>query len=270
MGEPPIDEGLGYAALIGDTDLVRFELDEGANIESQGLSGDTPILSAIKNSVEDHQIDGTPPKNECVEFLLERGADVSAVDRYGRSAIHICAIGGSVTQLMLLLEYKADVNQKTRIGRRNSPLHTCSINGHVEFAKCLIRHGAHIDSLNITHRTPLMAAVASSHTPRRNLEIVKYLVEEGVDLLLQGIDGQTAESLSIDNDRTDLTEVIQAAILIKEKCIAFGLGSIQRLGDGSWVNRIDPLVMHMVLLEALRGKRSSENANSVTQNPVFQ
>ena len=72
---------------------------------------------------------------------------------------------------------------------------------------------------------------------------------------MQGIDGQTAESLSIDNDRPDLTEVIQAAIFIKEKCIAFGLGSIQRLGEGSWVYRIDPLVMHMVLPEALREKK---------------
>ena len=255
MGEPYVDIGILRAASWGSAHLVRIKLDQGENIETHGPDGDTPLLLAIKNSVFMHELYKTPINNEAIEFLLKRGADVSAMNRCGRSAIHICANGGSVTQLRLLLEHKADVNKKTRIGWENTPLHICSMNDHVEFAKCLIRHGADIDSLDIKHNTPLMAAVSSSHTPPRNLEIVKYLVEEGVDLLLQGINGQTAESLSIDNDRKDLTEVIQAAILIKEKCIAFGLGSIQRLGEGSWVYRIDPLVMHMVLHEALRKKK---------------
>jgi ankyrin repeat protein len=251
MGEPPINVDLWYATLSGNTALVRNILDEGADIESQGLDGDTPLLSAIKRSVECSQNDETPPNNELVEFLLKREADVSALDRYGRSAIHICARGGSVTQLMLLLEHKADINQKTRIGQKNSPLHICSISGHVEFAKCLVRHGADIDSLNIKHRTPLMEAVAASYMPLMNLEIVKYFIEEGVNLLFRGLDGQTAESLSIDNDREDLTEVIKAAILIKETCMAFAFGSIHRLAEGSVVDQIDPLVMRMILHRVL-------------------
>ena len=252
MGElSTIDISILRGASWGSTALVSARLDQGANIESHGLDGDTPLLLAIENSVFMHELYKTPINNEVIEFLLKRGADVSAINRCGRSAIHICAEGGSVTQLRLLLEHKADVNKKTRIGWKNTPLHICSINGHVEFAKCLIRHGADIDSLDIEHNTPLMAAVASSHTSPRNLEIVKYLVEEGVDLLLQGIDGQTAESLSIDNGRTDLTEVIKAAILIKETCMAFALGSIQRLGEGSVVHQIDPLVMRMILHQVL-------------------
>jgi ankyrin repeat protein len=255
MGEPStIDMGILNAASWGCTPLVRRKLDDGANIESTGPDGDTPLLLAIKDSVYVHELYKTPTNNELVEFLLKRGADVNAMTRYGRSAIHICASGGSVTQLMLLLEHKADVNQKTRIGQKNSPLHISSINDHVEFAKCLIHHGADIDSLDITHRTPLMAAVAASYTPLMNLEIVKYLIEEGANLMLRGLDGQTTKSLSIGMNREELTKVIQAAIQIKETCMAFAFGSIQRLGEGSVVNQIDPLAMKMILHEVLYEK----------------
>ena len=154
-----------------------------------------------------------------------------------------------MNHLKLLMEYNTDVNMKNQEGQ--TPLHICSINGHVDFAKCLILHGADIDSLDIKHHTPLMAAVTACYIPPRNLEIVRYLIEEGANLLLCGLDGQTAKSLSIVMNRKDLREVIQAAILIKEICMAFAFGSIERLGDQSVVYQIDPLAMRMILRQVL-------------------
>ena len=148
------------------------------------------------------------------------------------------------------MEYKADVNLKNLKGR--TPLHMCAKHGHVPYAEFLILHGAHINSLGNDHRTPLISAVAAAYTPPGNREMVKCLIEHGANMLLRGVDGQTAESLSINLDRGDITEVIQAAIMIREKCIAFASGHHERLGSGSRVKLFEPEIMRMILDMVLR------------------
>jgi ankyrin repeat protein len=59
---------------------------------------------------------------ECARVLLERGASVSATDRYGSNAMHKCGFSGSSPEcLELLLEHDADPAVFDAAG--HTPLH---------------------------------------------------------------------------------------------------------------------------------------------------
>jgi len=252
MDKPPGTQ-LWYHAICNNVDQVRIELNKGELVDTVGRDGSTPLQANIRTSAMKFQIHGIKPGNQIVKLLLQKGANLQIMNFMGYCAIHDCAVGGNLDHLKLLVEYNADVNITTR--EKRTPLHISSENGHVEFSKYLIRHRAHIDSLDIEDRTPLMAAVASADTHPGNVEIVSHLIDHGANMFLQGIDGQTVESLSIGVNREDLTEVIKAAIRIKEMCLAFASASIQRLGDGSVVHQIDSLAMKMIVHEVLYRKK---------------
>ena len=233
------------AAVQGDTVRVRDELNNGFNIESVGPDDGTLLQSAIRFSFMRFEINEIPPKNDMVILLLENGADPNSQDNRGRAAIHECSAGGNLDHLILLVQYNADLNLKTLKGR--TPLHLCAKQGNAEYAKYLIDHGADINSLDNDHRTPLIAAVAAKYTPQGNREMVKCLIEKGANMMLVGANGHTAQSLSINLGRDDITEVIQAAIMIRENCVAFASGHHKRLGLGSDVNSLQPEIMRMIL-----------------------
>lgn len=62
--------------------MVTFLLENGANINIQDGQGWTPLQSAAS-----HGFKG------CVELLLQGGADASVVDNFGRTALPIAEIG---------------------------------------------------------------------------------------------------------------------------------------------------------------------------------
>jgi len=250
MGERSIDIELWQGAVHDNITRVQSALAKGAYIDTLGPDGGTPLRSLLRFSGVRFNVNGIQPSNQTVLFLLKNGADPNRQDTRGRAAIHECSIYGNLEHLKLLVEYKADVNLKTETGR--TPLHMCAKSGNVDFAEFLILHGAHINSLDNDHRTPLMAAVVGN-TPEGNVEMVTCLIVNNANMLLRGVDGQTAESLSIDLDHGDITEVIQAAILIREKCIAFASGHQERLGSESLVKLFEPEVMRMILEKVLQG-----------------
>ena len=76
--------------------LVRF----GADVNAGGFRyGGTPLLMAA-----------WARSSECVDFLLQKGADVNAVDDIGDSALVIAARRGSLSCVELLLRAGAHVN----------------------------------------------------------------------------------------------------------------------------------------------------------------
>ena len=69
-----------------------------------------------------------------------------------------------------LIEAKADVNVKDEGG--HTPLTVASLNGRLDFLKCLVDAGADINMELKLDFTPLMPAVGNGH-----LDIVKSLLE---------------------------------------------------------------------------------------------
>jgi ankyrin repeat protein len=88
---------LYYAAAHGRGEVVRFLLDNGADIEARRKDGLTALMTAAYSG---HQ--------EIVELLIERGANINARDNAGLTVLDCAAMSGS-EPLMALLRQHGDV-----------------------------------------------------------------------------------------------------------------------------------------------------------------
>jgi ankyrin repeat protein len=75
-----------------------------------------------------------PKRRECIAFLLERGADVDAKDRYGRTALIYATRAGDIETVRLLVEAGAYILERDRF-HKNALLYAAD--GHREILSYL-------------------------------------------------------------------------------------------------------------------------------------
>lgn len=121
---------------------------------------DNTLRDAIKNN-----------NVKLVEELIDEGADVSQVDKYGATPLYIAAEEGQSHVAELLLDRGADVNQ-ARTNNGKTPLWVAAENGQLDVAKLLLDRGADINLANTNGAIPLWVAEKYGHT-----EIVDLLRE---------------------------------------------------------------------------------------------
>ncbi len=127
----PIDDAVfwkDYATLD--------ELLKSADVDSRDRDGRTPLMHAI---VTEH----SEPK--MIEYLVEHGADVNAVDK----------------------------------GEHWTPLHFAARDRKAEIVKILLQHGAVVDSVDSFGNTPLSHYITSTYP--RNPAVVDLLLAHGAD-----------------------------------------------------------------------------------------
>jgi len=161
-----LDEELLKAAEKGDVDRVRELLRRGANPNTRGKDGITPLHLAAHHGyvgiarlllehgadVNARDKDGYTPlhwtafygkydvaRHDVARLLLNRGADVDARDRYDSTPLHLAAFVGSLDVVKLLLECGADVNARDRYGK--TPLDMAREWGHMEVARVIKEYG---------------------------------------------------------------------------------------------------------------------------------
>ena len=116
-GEP----ALYLAAQDGHVDIVRMLLDAGAEPDSCGDHGVTPLHTA---AMQRHI--------EVVQLLLNRGADVNRAKKVGGyTPLHGAAIGGHKDIVKLLLKHGADHRMTNHYGW--TPLMIAEHQGHWDF-----------------------------------------------------------------------------------------------------------------------------------------
>lgn len=191
---PAFAADIHEAAKAGDLQKVQalITADPGA-VNLKDGSGRTPLHWAARN---DHL--------GVVEFLINRGADVQAVDNLGYTALYYSVwLGRKIEITERLISRGSDVN----FNKGGVPLlFLASREGKEEIAAMLIAHRAKVNEPDIVGKTPLHIAVEGKHQ-----NIVELLLNNGASLSAKDKLGRTPLHQSSIEGYLKITELLLAA-----------------------------------------------------------
>ena len=135
---------LRIACDIGSTELVRYLLYEGANVEGGVYFDGKKPKRSLLNSLDSCYI---PLHSACynkdvdtVNLLLEHGANASSINFCGTTPLHIACSNGSLEVVEALLSKGAKIDAKSDVRTcRRTPLQMATINNHYECVATLLR-----------------------------------------------------------------------------------------------------------------------------------
>lgn len=194
QGGAPLDWSpeSGFGALHkalhdGRADIAGYLVEQGADVNAEGVYGITPLHIVGEASLAAHMIGkgalieawsdtlGTPLNAailaglpEVAEVLIDHGAELDARDVHRSTPLHHASGRGDVDSARLLVSKGADVNAANEPGFR--PLHWAAGNGHLEVVKLLLSHGARPDVVGANGRSPMDMAIVGEH-----LEVAELL-----------------------------------------------------------------------------------------------
>lgn len=209
-----LSEALWQMAYKGDIDMMRVFLDADADVNAQGGYQGSALRAAAEGGLLDclkllvshgAEIDSSPSSvqrlltsiktyaTDCLQFLLDSGADINMKDEYYGTALHRAIRNGGDANFDLLIKRGADVNA--------------------------LVDGYHVGG----YRTPLQAACeapslsSSNIGPEKTVRYVKQLLKGGADPNLRNEEIGTALQLACDNrtlfpNRQVAMEVVQLLV----------------------------------------------------------
>ena len=139
-----------------------------------------------------------------VRTALRDGADPSAAQGDGLSALHIAAENGNLEIAKVLIAARANVSAKTRIGAY-TPLHLAAGGGHADVVAALLDAGA--DAKSVTTNS----GVTPLHLAARALNgeaTVRALLQRGADVNARERSGQTPLMFAAAAGRTTSVKVL--------------------------------------------------------------
>jgi ankyrin repeat protein len=209
-----------FAARDNKADMVRFLLENGADVNKPSANNTTPLVIAIVNN-----------HIELAKYLIEKGANPNIADSYGRTALFAAVdirnigyssfpdphgdAGDPLDLIKTLIAHQANLNARSNKvpirgwARRDgvwvnfdgqTPFLRAAISGDVAVMKLLIAAGAD-PKIGTYQGTTLMMAAAGigwakgqtlNRTQAEHLEAVKLCLENGVDLNAVNSNGWTA------------------------------------------------------------------------------
>lgn len=142
-------------------DVAELLLERGGdpNIRTRP-EGETPLCLLLSRH---------DPDRECIERLLQHGADPNIADSEGKTPLHHeCSWRANVARVEVLLEAGADPNARDNEGR--TPLHEAAKHGRGQAAVVLIKAGADLFATDNQGQTPGDVAVPELRERFKRLE----------------------------------------------------------------------------------------------------
>jgi len=180
-------------------DIVAYIKEKGASVESRHVS--TPLIESIKCL-----------KPEVVKLLVKNGADVNKSNSKGVTPLMfaIMYFPSNMDVLNFLLDHGALIDAVDKSG--NTPLCGAVAAGRPGAVKLLLKRGAEINAPNKRGLTPVMVAVISNRSSIFNL-----LVEKGADLEKRHSDGWNIFDLDRSRMDSDIRKCLDRISPAKER-----------------------------------------------------
>ncbi|XP_046357846.2 ankyrin repeat, SAM and basic leucine zipper domain-containing protein 1-like [Haliotis rufescens] len=186
-------EDFQAAAMRGHTDVVEQCLQQGMNVDEVLKCGWTALMYAANSS---------NPK--LVRFLLDKGANPNFDKDFYTVLMSACSstreLNNSILEcVQALVDAGADVNVRDRY--HVSPLMCAAREGHVTVMDYLIGKGAELNRQDSRGWTAMSWAASKGH-----LKAVKLLLDKGADRTLKHSDGQRAVDIALNDEMACLVE----------------------------------------------------------------
>ena len=141
-------------------DLVRFLLENGANLDAKTSKGHTPLHFAVLYK-----------KIEVVKLLIEKGVDINATDGFKNTPLHMAIFSNSIEIGKFLVKNRANLEAKDNWGF--TPLQKAIWKDDKKITKLFLSHGAiAVIPLPILGLLPLEFAIQGN-----KLNIVCFFVQ---------------------------------------------------------------------------------------------
>jgi ankyrin repeat protein/beta-lactamase regulating signal transducer with metallopeptidase domain len=180
---------LWIAAYYGRSEVINVLLANGADINAKDNNGYTPLVATIENNQQ-----GT------ADILLFNGADVNSITYQGEPALSI-AIAKKSPIAYRLIENDAHINKTNNSGK--SPLLIALANGWIDMASRLVEKGAYVNFISPEGNIPLLYAIK-----QRQVLLAKLLINHGADVNVKDNHGTTPLLMALDYKLYDLATTL--------------------------------------------------------------
>lgn len=207
-----ISSALHVAMYLKNTEIVKKLLHGGADVNSKGMNGRTPLVIATQEN-----------DRSTIKLLIEKGADLEHSDDEGTTALLHAAKQGNAAVVSDLLYNGASCNYADNAGR--TALYYAAAHGLTNSVVKLLRAGASPNTQDINKATPLHAAVAS-----RKKEVVQLLLKSGADISIRNSSFLTPLSKAI-KERLEMAQaMLQTCIeMIRHKNRGMSISLVRAL-----------------------------------------
>jgi ankyrin repeat protein len=184
---------LTAAAWGGHAKVAEALLDAGADPNATDAARQVPLLVAVRKGHAD-----------VVTTLLDYGADPWTQDDKW-SALMLASFLGEIDIVQRLLD--RDANLKAVDDRGMTALMLAASTGHVDVVKALLDKGADVNAHDAAGYTPLMMAANNGETA-----VAEALTQAGANPDARNPQGKTAKDYAALNGHTDIVQLLQSGI----------------------------------------------------------